>query len=114
MLMFFFAMTSGLLRILVVKPPSMGTEHDRSTGAARPVAFKKDASGQYIFEGFAGAGIYMMGGTGIMLIERSVRPNANSKTNVILATTGCILFALAYNLVLAFVREKVPNYLSPQ
>ena len=112
-LSFYFMMTSGVIHVLTMKPPAMGTRFYK--GESYPVAFKEnDERNQYIFEGFAGGAMYMLGALGIMLVSKAFNVGISSRSRQFLVGGGAILFAVAYNLSLVFVRIKIPNYMASQ
>ena len=106
-------MTSGVIHVLTMKPPAMGTRFYK--GESYPVAFKEnDERNQYIFEGFAGGAMYMLGALGIMLVSKAFNVGISSRSRQFLVGGGAVLFAVAYNLSLVFVRIKIPNYMASQ
>lgn len=109
---FYFVMTSGLIHVITMKPPSMGTGVHKS-GETFPVSFKKDDTrNQYIFEGFAGGAMYMLGALGIILVSKAFKVDVSSRSRQILVASGALIFAVAYNVCLAFMRIKIPNYMA--
>lgn len=108
---FYFIITSGLVHVITMKPPAMGTRFYK--GESYPVAFKEDdEKNQYIFEGFAGGSMYMLGSFGIILVSRAFSIDISSRSRQFLVGCGAVIFAVAYNLCLVFMRLKIPNYMA--
>ena len=112
----FLALFSGIVYDFTFAPEGIGQEH------GRPVAFYRFNMGrQYIVEGIASAFMLLLGGLGFIGITTFGKPAMGSAESsrawkpewrhyVALAING-ILVIFGYNMLLLFLRLKLPNYL---
>jgi hypothetical protein len=107
---------------------------DPVTKQLKPVAFLEGRiNGQYIIEGLSAGCMYALGGGGLILLDwaqdktashrnrqnRAISPSSLPRVSRsfapprrnIFAVAGLVFCFLSYNLVVLFIRIKVPNYL---
>ncbi|XP_042049863.1 oligosaccharyltransferase complex subunit ostc-A-like isoform X1 [Salvia splendens] len=75
-LLTYFMVVSGFVYDVIVEPPGIGSTQDRFTGAVRPVVFMPGrVNGQYIIEGLSSGFMFVLGGTGIVLLDLALDKN---------------------------------------
>merc|ERR1711934_403969 len=108
----YFLMVSGIMYDVIIEPPSIGYAQDPTTKQVRPVAFLEGRiNGQYIIEGLSAGFLYCLGGFGLILVDLSQDKNMPQLHRYLLVLGGMAFAVIAYNLILLFLRIKVPNYL---
>lgn len=108
----YFFITSGIMYDLINEPPSVGSVPDPATGKPRPQAvLPYRMNSQYIIEGFAAGFLFSLGAIGILLINKAMDGTRPLKNVYILCGSGAAMVLLAYNLILMFLRIKVPGYM---
>lgn len=107
----YFMVISGVVYDIITEPPSIGTERDERTGAYKPVVFLKyRVNGQYIMEGLSAGVMFALGGLGVILLDRPMKPGLSASSRLYYAVVGIGLVAFAYAVSMGFLRIKVPGY----
>ncbi|KFD60759.1 hypothetical protein M514_27075 [Trichuris suis] len=74
-LVIYFLITGGVIYDVINEPPSIGSTVD-SRGNSRPVAFMAyRINGQYIMEGLAASFMFVLGGLGFVILDRTTHPS---------------------------------------
>lgn len=114
-IMFFsyFVVLSGIVYDLINEPPSMGSVRDPRTGRQVPQAVMEyRINGQYLIEGFSAGFLCSLGGLGFIILNLTATKSDMSQLNrYIFLGVGTIFIVAAYNILLMFLRMKVPGYL---
>lgn len=108
----YFFIVSGIVYDIIIEPPSIGSYQDPVTKQIRPAAFQEGRiNAQFIIEGLSAGVLYSMGGFGLVLLDWAQDKNMMQRNRYVLIFTGLTLCFLSYNLVVLFMRIKVPHYL---
>ncbi|EEF47946.1 oligosaccharyltransferase complex subunit ostc [Ricinus communis] len=111
-LLTYFMVVSGIVYDVIVEPPGIGSTQDPSTGSVRPVVFLSGrVNGQYIIEGLSSGFMFLLGGTGIMLMDLALDKNRAKSVKVSYASAGISSIVIAYVMSMLFIRIKIPAYL---
>ncbi|KAK3023928.1 hypothetical protein RJ639_043598 [Escallonia herrerae] len=111
-LLTYFMVVSGIVYDVIVEPPGIGSTQDRATGAVRPVVFLPGrVNGQYIIEGLSSGFMFVLGGTGIVLMDLALDRNRARSVKVSFASAGVSFVVIAYVMSMLFIRIKIPAYL---
>lgn len=109
----YFFVTSGVIYDAINEPPAMGVEVDPVTGAQRPSAILRNRiNGQYIVEGLSGGFLYCLGGLGIILLDVAADKKRSPRVRQYMIYAALAMLLIAYNMVVVFLRMKLPGYLS--
>ncbi len=107
---------SGAIYDVINEPPSIGAETDPITGAQRPVAVMKNRiNGQFIIEGITAGMLYALAAVGVIAIDfgsRKTRWQLQGRTRFGVVVGGIAAVLVAYNVLMLFLRMKMPGYLS--
>ncbi|KAL9653644.1 hypothetical protein ABK040_009121 [Willaertia magna] len=107
----YFVICSGIIYDMINEPPSIGSRRDPD-GKVRPVAvLEYRLNGQYIVEGFTAGFLFSLGGLGFIALNWSADPQSSSRSRYIFLTIGIFTILIAYNVLIMFLRMKIPNYL---
>lgn len=97
---------------MINSPPSMGVTIDPNTGKQVPQAVMPHRiNGQYVVEGFTAASMFCLGAIGFLMANTSATGDLTRRTRLILFGVGVACVVLAYNVLISFLKIKVPNYL---
>jgi len=108
----YFLVSSGIIYDIIVEPPSIGSHQDPATGSVKPVVFLQyRINGQYIIEGLSAGMLFLIGGTGFIIMDLSNSKGLSENMKSILIVIGIVCILISYNLVTLFFRMKLPNYL---
>jgi hypothetical protein len=66
-------------------------------------------NGQYIIEGLSAGLLFSLGGVGFILLDRANQKFTSTTNRYLLLLAGAICIVVAYNLLLVFLRMKVPG-----
>ncbi|KAL1549522.1 putative oligosaccharyltransferase complex subunit [Salvia divinorum] len=111
-LLTYFMVVSGIVYDVIVEPPGIGSTQDRFTGAVRPVVFMPGrVNGQYIIEGLSSGFMFVLGGTGIVLLDLALDKNRAKSVKVSYSTAGIAFIVISYVMSMLFIRIKIPAYL---
>ncbi|XP_057778862.1 uncharacterized protein LOC130997540 [Salvia miltiorrhiza] len=111
-LLTYFMVVSGIVYDVIVEPPGIGSTQDRFTGAVRPVVFLPGrVNGQYIIEGLSSGFMFVLGGTGIVLLDLALDKNRAKSVKVSYSTAGIAFIVISYVMSMLFIRIKIPAYL---
>ncbi|KAL8480295.1 hypothetical protein ACS0TY_026493 [Phlomoides rotata] len=111
-LLTYFMVVSGIVYDVIVEPPGIGSTQDRFTGAVRPVVFLPGrVNGQYIIEGLSSGFMFVLGGTGIVLLDLALDKNRAKSVKVSYASAGVAFVVISYVMSMLFIRIKIPAYL---
>ncbi|KDP35209.1 hypothetical protein JCGZ_09368 [Jatropha curcas] len=111
-LLTYFMVVSGIVYDVIVEPPGIGSTQDPATGSIRPVVFLPGrVNGQYIIEGLSSGFMFVLGGTGIVLMDLALDKNRAKSVKVSYATAGISSLIIAYVMSMLFIRIKIPGYL---
>ncbi|XP_027127097.1 uncharacterized protein [Coffea arabica] len=111
-LLTYFLVVSGLVYDVIVEPPGIGSTQDPRTGSVRPVVFLPGrVNGQYIIEGLSSGFMFVLGGTGIVLLDLALDKNRAKSVKVSFASAGVAFVVIAYVMSILFIRIKIPAYL---
>merc|ERR1712098_204398 len=105
----YFLVTSGIIYDIIVEPPSIGSTQEG--GAVKPIAFLQRINGQFIIEGLSAGFLFVLGGSGFIILDRANKKTVSERNRFLLILTGVIFVVAAYNLLVLFIRMKVPGYL---
>ena len=104
----YFLVTGGIIYDVIVEPPSIGSTTDEN-GHARPVAFMQyRVNGQYIMEGLASSFMYLLGGLGFVILERSNSVGLTKLNRTMLLSFGFFCVAAAFIACRIFMTMKLP------
>ncbi|KAG3291350.1 hypothetical protein H1C71_012728 [Ictidomys tridecemlineatus] len=107
----YFLISRGIIYDVIVEPPSFGSMTD-DHGHQRPVAFLAyRVNGQYIMEGLASSFLFIMGGLGFIILDRSIAPNIPELNRFLLLFIGFICALQSFVMARIFMRMKLPGYL---
>lgn len=111
-LLTYFMVVSGIIYDVIVEPPGIGSSQDRFTGSVRPVVFLPGrVNGQYIIEGLSSGFMFVLGGTGIVLLDLALDKNRAKSVRVSYASAGVTFIVISYVMSMLFIRIKIPAYL---
>ncbi|KAI3447348.1 hypothetical protein Pfo_004013 [Paulownia fortunei] len=111
-LLTYFMVVSGIVYDVIVEPPGIGSTQDRFTGSVRPVVFLPGrVNGQYIIEGLSSGFMFVIGGTGIVLLDLALDKNRAKTVKVSCASAGVAFVVISYVMSMLFLRIKIPAYL---
>lgn len=112
----YFLVMGGSVYDLVNKPPAIGQNVDPRTGAAKPaVIMQGRINGQYMIEGLSASFLFIVGGGGLILLDRVDMEKSTTKTTrYMLMGVGVVAIFIAYNLVNVFMRFKIPGIYTPK
>lgn len=109
----YFLVLGGIIYDLIIEPPSIGQTLDEKTGAYKPQAFMLyRINGQYIIEGLTASSMFVLGGSGFILLDRSNDKHTSSRNRMLMVISGVAMILIAYNMLIVFLKMKVPGYLS--
>jgi hypothetical protein len=107
----YFLVASGVVYDIISDAPAMGQVTDEVTGAAKPVVFMKyRVNGQFIYEGLAAGMLFSLGGIGFIILDKSNNKGISERDRYVLLFAGGGAIVLAYNLLIVFLRIKIPGY----
>ncbi|KAH6762470.1 Oligosaccharyltransferase complex/magnesium transporter family protein [Perilla frutescens var. hirtella] len=111
-LLTYFMVVSGIVYDVIVEPPGIGSTQDHFTGAVKPVVFMPGrVNGQYIIEGLSSGFMFVLGGTGIVLLDLALDKNRAKSVKVSYSTAGVAFVVISYVMSMLFIRIKIPAYL---
>eukprot|EP01099_Mayorella_cantabrigiensis_P008838 TRINITY_DN877_c0_g1_i2.p1 TRINITY_DN877_c0_g1~~TRINITY_DN877_c0_g1_i2.p1 ORF type:complete len:169 (-),score=51.41 TRINITY_DN877_c0_g1_i2:74-520(-) len=105
----YFLVCSGIIYDIIVEPPSIGSTQEG--GAVKPIAFLQRINGQFIIEGLSAGFLFVLGGMGFIILDGANKKLLSERNRFLLILTGVIFIVAAYNLLVLFIRMKVPGYL---
>jgi len=109
-LLSYFLVFSGIIYDIIVEPPSIGSSREEG-GSVKPIVFLQyRINGQYIIEGLAAGMMFILGGSGVILLNKANQKSTYENNRYVFIICGGVLFLLAYNLTLVFLRMKLPGY----
>merc|ERR1712025_1374102 len=107
----YFLVLGGVIYDIIIEPPSIGQVTDER-GNPRPVAFLAyRVNGQYIMEGLASSFLFVMGGVGFIILDKSNAPNIPKLNRSLLLFIGGIAVLISFMMTRVFMRMKLPGYL---
>merc|ERR1712223_61466 len=107
----YFLVTGGLIYDVIVEPPSMGSTTDEH-GHSRPVAFMQyRINGQYIMEGLVAAFMFVLGGSGFIVLDQTHTTNMPKLNRMMLQFIGFGSMILAFVCCWIFMKIKLPGYM---
>lgn len=68
-------------------------------------------NGQYIIEGLSSGFMFVLGGTGIVLLDLALDKNRAKSVKVSYSTAGIAFIVISYVMSMLFIRIKIPGYL---
>ena len=105
----YFLVSSGIIYDVIVEPPSLGSENEG--GSVKPVIFLKyRINGQFIVEGLSAGFLFAVGGLGFILLDKASRKGTTERNRNILLIAGALCAVISYNLLIVFLRKKLPGY----
>jgi hypothetical protein len=105
-----FLVFSGIIYDIIVEPPSIGSQQE-ANGAVRPVVFLQyRINGQFIIEGLSAGFLFILGGFGVILLDKANAKALETKNRYFLLICGGVCVLVAYNLAIVFLRMKLPSY----
>merc|ERR1711935_1305603 len=108
----YFFVVSGIVYDVIIEPPSIGSEQDPVTKQVKPVAIQEGSiNAQFIIEGLSAGVLYSLGGFGLILVDWGQDKNMAHRNRHFFIGCGLVLCFVSYNLIVLFIRIKVPNYL---
>lgn len=109
----YFFVTSGIIYDAINEPPAMGVEQDPVTGAQKPSAILRNRiNGQYIVEGLSGGFLYCLGGLSFILLDVAADRKRSATARKYMTYSALAMLLVAYNMIVVFLRMKLPGYLS--
>lgn len=98
---------------MINEPPAVGSERDPATGRVKPVAVMMHRlNGQYMIEGFTAGFLFCLGAIGFILLNYvTEKPFDDKQLGYILLGAGSFGVIVAYNVLIMFLKMKVPGYL---
>ncbi|CDW58221.1 OST3 OST6 and DUF1325 domain containing protein [Trichuris trichiura] len=109
-LVIYFLITGGVIYDVINEPPSIGSTVD-SRGNSRPVAFMAyRINGQYIMEGLAASFMFVLGGLGFVILDRTTHPSLSKFNRSMLLGFGIGSVLIAYMTCRTFVKIKLPYF----
>ncbi|CAH0389442.1 unnamed protein product [Bemisia tabaci] len=110
-LLSYFLVTGGIIYDVIIEPPSIGSTMDEH-GHSRPVAFMPyRVNGQYIMEGLAASFLFVLGGLGFVILDRTHNPSTPKLNRILLVTVGFLCIVISFATCWVFMRMKLPGYL---
>jgi len=107
----YFIICSGLVYDLINEPPSIGSKRD-ADGKVRPVAvLEYRLNAQYVIEGFSAGFLFSLGGLGFICLNWAADPTSSTRSRYIFLGLGAGLVIVSYNVLIMFLKMKIPNYL---
>merc|ERR1712186_242468 len=107
----YFLVTGGVIYDVIVEPPSMGSTTDER-GNSRPVAFMQyRINGQYIMEGLVAAFMFVLGGSGFIVLDQTHTTNMPKLNRMMLQFIGFGSMILAFSCCWIFMKIKLPGYM---
>eukprot|EP00742_Colponemidia_sp_Colp-10_P005664 GILJ01006054.1.p1 GENE.GILJ01006054.1~~GILJ01006054.1.p1 ORF type:complete len:170 (-),score=22.12 GILJ01006054.1:96-566(-) len=108
----YFLASSGIIYDIIQEPPSMGQTQDPKTGNVKPVAFMQyRLNGQYIIEGLSAGFMFAVAATGVIFLDRTHTKGISEKLKYFYLFGGLGLVIVGYNLLIVFLKIKLPGYL---
>ncbi|ELR25451.1 DC2like protein [Acanthamoeba castellanii str. Neff] len=105
-----FLVFSGIIYDIIVEPPSIGS-HQEPNGSVKPVVFLQyRINGQFIVEGLSAGFLFILGGFGVILLDKANAKGLETKNRYFLLICGGVCCFIAYNLAIVFLKMKLPNY----
>eukprot|EP01080_Neovahlkampfia_damariscottae_P000526 gene526-8038_t len=112
MVSYFFFM-SGIVYDMINEPPAIGSVMDQATGKQKPQAIMEyRLNGQYMIEGFTAGFLFVAGATGFILLNLITEKNFELWQRRVLMGVGIGCVVLSYNVLIMFLKMKVPGYLN--
>ena len=109
---FYFLMTSGVIYDFVNEPMSTGRIRDPLTGNEKPQAILPyRLNAQYIIEGLAAGFMFCAGGLAFILLDKANDATSGKSTRYLMLFGGIGLLTVGYNVILLFMRMKLPGYM---
>ncbi|XP_018912654.1 oligosaccharyltransferase complex subunit ostc-A isoform X2 [Bemisia tabaci] len=107
-LLSYFLVTGGIIYDVIIEPPSIGSTMDEH-GHSRPVAFMPyRVNGQYIMEGLAASFLFVLGGLGFVILDRTHNPSTPKLNRILLVTVGFLCIVISFATCWVFMRMKLP------
>lgn len=66
-------------------------------------------NGQYMIEGFSAGFFFVLGGLGFIILNLAADENLSERNRYIYLGGGVLCIVIAYNVVMTFLRMKVPG-----
>lgn len=108
----YFFFMSGIVYDMINEPPAIGSERDEKTGKMKPSAVMMyRLNGQYIIEGFTAGFLFCLGAGGFILLTFATEKGIPDLNRYLFLGVGVIGVILSYNILIMFLRMKVPGYL---
>ena len=99
---------------MIVEPPAIGQAFDAASGKWRPQTILEGRiNGQYIIEGLTGSFLFVLGGIGVILLDKSSSASMSGSIVTdgrLTIAIGVLCVFLAYTVSMTFLRIKVPGY----
>lgn len=107
----YFLVTGGIIYDVIVEPPSIGSTTDEF-GHSKPVAFMQyRVNGQYIMEGLVSSFLFVLGGAGFIILERSNISGLTRFNRIMLFSFGFFCIIVSFFACRIFMSIKLPGYL---
>merc|ERR1712038_31740 len=107
----YFLVTGGIIYDVIVEPPSVGSTTDEH-GHTRPVAFMPyRVNGQYIMEGLAAAFMFVLGGSGFIILDQTNATNMPKLNRTMLQFIGFGSLIIAFSCCWIFMKIELPGYM---
>jgi len=109
----YMLVTAGIVYDMINEPPSIGQTQDER-GKMRPVTVMPNRiNAQYIIEGICAGFMFMLGGIGFIIINNAGKGGlVATKSGLITLGVGITLLFLSYNIIMMFLRTKMPGYMN--
>lgn len=105
----FYFVFSGIVYDLINEPPSIGQTQDHLGRRRAEVIMPHRINGQYVVEGLSAGFLFVLGGLGVVVLDRfAARPPSSWSSGGIAAGTG-MLFT-SFLVLLMFIKVKMPGY----
>ena len=108
----YFLLTSGVVYDFINEPQSTGKTRDPITGNEKPQAILPHRlNAQYTIEGLAAGFMFCLGGLAFILLDKATEAGAGKTSKYLMLFGGIGLLTVSYNVILLFIRMKLPGYM---
>ncbi|KAI3384692.1 hypothetical protein SNEBB_000658 [Seison nebaliae] len=109
----YFLFVGGIVYDVIIEPHSMGTKTDSMGRTVMEPFLLYRMNGQYIMEGLVSSMMFVLGGTGLVLLTMAQAPGIRRFNRYMTMGIGSIMTVLPYLAARLFISIKLPYYLSP-
>eukprot|EP00004_Rigifila_ramosa_P011339 TRINITY_DN2408_c0_g4_i1.p1 TRINITY_DN2408_c0_g4~~TRINITY_DN2408_c0_g4_i1.p1 ORF type:complete len:160 (+),score=27.59 TRINITY_DN2408_c0_g4_i1:42-482(+) len=107
----YFLIVSGIIYDVIIEPPSIGSVPGPN-GTQKPSVFLEyRLNGQFIIEGLSAGMVFCFGSLGFILLDKSNDKFLSRSTRYAFLGVGMLLILGTYNLIMVFIKIKMPGYM---